>query len=35
LAAAKIRDWQRVLRKHIDANDLRRLTRREQIGTAL
>lgn len=34
-ASAKVREWQAVLRAHIDANDLRRLTRREQIGTAL
>jgi hypothetical protein len=35
VASAKVREWQTVLRAHIDANDLRRLTRREQIGTAL
>ena len=34
-ASAKVREWQSVLRAHVDANDLRRLTRREQIGTAL
>jgi hypothetical protein len=35
VAGAKVREWQAALRAHIDANELRRLTRREQIGTAL
>jgi len=34
-AVAKIRDWQAVLREHVDAYDLTRLSRREQIGKAL
>lgn len=33
-AAAKVREWQGALREHIDTNDLTRLRRREQIGTA-
>ena len=33
-ARAKVRDWQRALREHVDANDLKRLSRREQIGVA-
>lgn len=32
-ARAKVRDWQGSLREHIDANDLKRLRYREQIGT--
>ena len=35
VASAKVREWQAALRAHVDANDLRRLTRREQIGRAL
>lgn len=34
-ARAKVRDWQSALREHVDANDLKRLTRREQIGRAI
>jgi hypothetical protein len=34
-ARAKVREWQSVLRDHVDANDLKRLRRREQIGVAL
>jgi hypothetical protein len=33
-ARAKVRDWQRALREHVDANDLKRLSRREQINVA-
>lgn len=33
-ARGKVRDWQRALREHVDANDLKRLSRREQIGVA-
>lgn len=32
-AARKVRDWQRVLREHTDANELKRLRRREQVGS--
>lgn len=31
-AAAKVRDWQRALREHVAANDLKRLRYREQLG---
>lgn len=34
-ARAKVRDWQRALREHVASNDLKRLTRREQVGTAI
>lgn len=33
-ARAKVREWQSVLRDHIDAHDLKRLRSREQIGLA-
>ncbi|GAW50606.1 MULTISPECIES: phage minor capsid protein [unclassified Nocardioides] len=33
-ARAKTREWQRALREHVDANGLKRLRRREQIGVA-
>ncbi len=33
-ARAKTREWQRALREHVDANDLKRLSRREQIDRA-
>lgn len=33
-ARAKVRAWQGALREHVDAHDLKRLRRREQIGTA-
>lgn len=33
-ARAKVRDWQAELREHVDANDLKRLRRREQIDFA-
>lgn len=33
-ARGKVRDWQKALREHVDANDLKRLSRREQIGVA-
>lgn len=35
VAARKVRLWQEMLREHIDANDLTRLRRREQIGRAI
>lgn len=31
-ARAKVRDWQGAIRDHVDANDLKRLRRREQIA---
>lgn len=34
-ANTKVRDWQTRLREHIEANDLKRLPRREQIGRAI
>lgn len=34
-AALKVRQWQAALREHVDVNDLTRLRRREQIGTAI
>lgn len=34
-AAVKIREWQAVLREHIDQHDLPRISRREQIGKAI
>lgn len=33
-ARGKVRQWQGVLREHVDAHDLKRLRHREQIGTA-
>ena len=33
-ARRKVRQWQGALRQHVDANDLKRLRHREQIGTA-
>lgn len=33
-ARAKVRAWQGELRRHVEANDLKRLRRREQIGVA-
>lgn len=33
-AAGKVSQWQSVLREHVDANDLKRLPYREQIGNA-
>lgn len=33
-AAVKVREWQSALREHVDANDLKRLRHREQVGTA-
>lgn len=33
-AAGKVKQWQSILRDHVDANDLRRLPAREQIGQA-
>ncbi len=33
-ARGKVRDWQTAIRDHVDANDLKRLRRREQIGLA-
>lgn len=33
-ARAKVRDWQKALRQHVDEHDLKRLSRREQIGVA-
>lgn len=33
-ARRKVRQWQGALREHVDANDLKRLRHREQIGTA-
>jgi len=33
-ARSKTRDWQKALREHVDANDLKRLSRREQIDRA-
>lgn len=34
-AAVKVRQWQKALREHVDAHDLKRLRRREQTGTAI
>lgn len=34
LAKGKVREWQAALRAHVDANDLKRLRYREQIGRA-
>jgi hypothetical protein len=33
-ASGKVRDWQAILRDHVEANDLKRLSYREQIGQA-
>jgi len=33
-ARRKVRAWQGALREHVDANDLKRLRHREQVGTA-
>ena len=33
-AAGKVREWQSALREHVDAHDLKRLRRREQINQA-
>jgi len=35
IAAGKVRDWQRALREHVAAHDLKRLRAREQVGRAL
>lgn len=34
VASGKVREWQAAMRQHIDANDLTRLPKREQIGRA-
>jgi len=34
-AQAKVREWQGRLREHVAANDLKRLSYREQIGKAI
>lgn len=35
LADAKVREWQAALREHVKANNLKRLSYREQIGSAI